>query len=219
SIPGYVKIWGSKTSVDSILWSIPLQKNTKDHSSRINIQSGSASEKTKGEPCTNLPEGLSVLQENLGNSTRFSLTKRYNPFLKKEIQLVYPTDSLMDWTVENVPKGAIPKTSVPFPFCIKDQMVYEQVDLYLIPLKSPVVTWDDDRLNHIPTLSVELETNKIARFSRAEIHIVQLKYRQGAPLSIEIKENGEFHRDKMVQGIPYKRSYQLQDTVYIGGNP
>src|SRR5699024_12526394 len=77
--------------------------------------------------------------------------------------------SLHDALPIYVPKGAIPKTSVPFPFCIKDQKVYEQVDLYLIPLKSPVVTWDDDRLNHIPTLSVELETNKIARFSRAEI--------------------------------------------------
>ncbi len=217
---GPVKIWGSDTTVDSILWSMPLEKNTNGLSNRNNTPSTAIPEKRNGKPCTKLPDGLFVLQENLGDSVRILLSKRYNPFLEKEIKLVYPTDSLMTWTVDNVPEGVIPKTSVHFPFCINNQMVYEQVDLYLIPLKNPVVTWDDARLNSIPTLSIELVTNKTTRFSGAEIYVIQLKYVQpGPPLSIEIKENGAFHRDRVAQGVRYKRSYQLHDTVHIGREP
>ncbi|QNL51866.1 TlpA family protein disulfide reductase [Olivibacter sp. SDN3] len=167
-----------------------------------------------------MPSVLFVLQEYLGDSVKISLPKRHNPFLNEEIKLVYPTDSLMSWTSENVPEGAIPETSVNFPFCVHDEIVNEQVVLYLIPLKNPVVTWNDDRLNHIPTLSVMLATNKTANFLGAEIYVVQLKYdHHRSPLSIEIKENGQFHRDRINEGLAYKHSYRLQDTVNIEGKP
>ncbi|HEY0176734.1 MAG TPA: TlpA disulfide reductase family protein [Pedobacter sp.] len=205
-------IWGTLNKADSILWVFPVQTDTQKIVKPLKKRSRNDS----SEQISAQLNQVMVLENLVGDSVKLSLLKRYNPYLDSEIVLSYNKDSLMKWTIDNVPPDVIRKTTITFSVSTVRPKKKKYIDVYMIPLKIPGIVFNDKRLNEIPILTVILSKAWVANLQEGQLYaIIETVTGKHTP-TFKVKEKSQFHRDKIDSGITFKASYSLSDTIPVG---
>ncbi|NLR78215.1 TlpA family protein disulfide reductase [Chitinophaga eiseniae] len=223
-VPEADQVWGTDNSIpDSILWKWMVQREyaqmKSSHKRTGSARSSESNTDTSGMNCPNLPDALYILTRCQHDTLTISLLRRCNPSLDldKEIFLSYPIDSLKNWTLQNVPDGALSRITINYPHCINNKAVKIPLEFYLIPVKDKNASFSDNRVNQMP-LFISFEKTRVTEFSNAHLYFSKRKYSSpdNIGLNIKIFENGAFHKNKIVNKLRYKDQYKMRDTFSIG---
>ncbi|WP_423736692.1 TlpA family protein disulfide reductase [Chitinophaga caseinilytica] len=159
---------------------------------------------------------LKVLSRRLGDQLQVCILKRYNPFLENEKVLTYSYDSLKKWNRKNCPADALPRLMFRLPYCVGGAVEVKPVEMYLFPF-SVGFSSNDPCVNDMP-LAVSLGRSAVAKFGKTVMYFYKSdNLLPDNKIRVKVMEDGILQDDRIGDGLVYKASYAMADTIVIGG--
>ncbi|MGE7773682.1 TlpA family protein disulfide reductase [Chitinophaga sp. NPDC101104] len=159
---------------------------------------------------------LKVLSRRLGDQLQVCILKRYNPFLENEMVLTYAYDSLKKWNRKNCPPDALPRLTFRLPYCVGGAVAFRPFEMYLFPF-SVGFSSNDPCVNDMP-LAVSLGRSAVAEFGKTVIYFFKSDVLlPDNKIRVKVMEDGVLQDDRIGDGLVYKASYTMADTLVIGG--
>jgi len=220
-----MQVWATNNDIpDSVSWYAPYQTNY-TYASRFKQKRADTTTvlkiindyhiDTNQLNCHELKGYLEILSRRIKDSTQICILKKYNPFIDKETILTYLTNSLNKWTINDYPAAAVPRIKINLPYCVKNQTVVAQWEMFLFPFFSNI-TYQDKRLNKMP-LSMSMGRVRVANFNNADIYFFKTEYSSpdSSSIKVRIRENGKMQEDKFSNNLKYKDEYNVTDTIVV----